>query len=130
MYFSSGSPYPAMALGALKGLVDLGHKKQAIIYCVEAEQCAAWRDIAKAKAAAYGVDIVYEAQVSLAQPDFTAECIAGPAQRRDRRSTRPSTARPSPAWPGPAPSRATSRSTWASAWPSSTPSPTNRRWKA
>ena len=79
MYFSSGSPYPAMALGALKGLVDIGHKKQAIIYCVEAEQCPAWRDIAKAKAAAYGVEIVYEAQVSLAQPDFTAECIA--AQR-------------------------------------------------
>jgi branched-chain amino acid transport system substrate-binding protein len=79
MYFSSGSPYPAMALGALKGLVDTGHKKQAIIYCVEAEQCPAWRDIAKAKAAAYGVEIVYEAQVSLAQPDFTAECIA--AQR-------------------------------------------------
>ena len=49
MYFSSGSPYPAMALGALKGLVDMGHKKQAIIYCVEAEQCPAWRDIAKAE---------------------------------------------------------------------------------
>jgi branched-chain amino acid transport system substrate-binding protein len=79
MYFSSGSPYPAMAVGALKGLVDTGHKKQAIIYCVEAEQCPAWRDIAKQKAAKYGVEIVYEAQVSLAQPDFTAECIA--AQR-------------------------------------------------
>jgi branched-chain amino acid transport system substrate-binding protein len=75
MYFSSGSPYPAMALGALKGLADLGHKKQAIIYCVEAEQCGAWRNIAKARAAQMGVEIVYEAQVSLAQPDFTAECI-------------------------------------------------------
>ncbi|HEV7861813.1 MAG TPA: ABC transporter substrate-binding protein [Acidimicrobiia bacterium] len=75
MYFSSGSPYPAMAIGALKGLADLGHKKQAIIYCVEAEQCGAWRNIAKARAAQMGVEIVYEAQVSLAQPDFTAECI-------------------------------------------------------
>ncbi|HEV7534793.1 MAG TPA: ABC transporter substrate-binding protein [Acidimicrobiia bacterium] len=75
MYFSSGSPYPAMAMGAMKGLADLGHKKQAIIYCVEAEQCGAWRDIAKKHAAEQGVDIVYEAQVSLAQPDFTAECI-------------------------------------------------------
>jgi branched-chain amino acid transport system substrate-binding protein len=75
MYFSSGSPYPAMALGALKGLVDLGHKKQAIIYCVEAEQCGVWRNLAKQRAAEYGVEIVYEAQVSLAQPDFTAECI-------------------------------------------------------
>jgi branched-chain amino acid transport system substrate-binding protein len=75
MYFSSGSPYPAMALGAEKGLLDLGHKKQAIIYCVEAEQCGVWRNIAKANAAKLGVEIVYEAQVSLAQPDFTAECI-------------------------------------------------------
>jgi branched-chain amino acid transport system substrate-binding protein len=75
MYFSSGSPYPAMSLGALKGLADLGHKKQAIVYCVEAEQCGAWRTIAKAHAAEQGVEIVYEAQVSLAQPDFTAECI-------------------------------------------------------
>jgi branched-chain amino acid transport system substrate-binding protein len=75
MYFSSGSPYPAMALGALKGLADLGHKKQAIVYCVEAEQCGVWRNIAKAHAAEQGVEIVYEAQVSLAQPDFTAECI-------------------------------------------------------
>ena len=75
MYFSSGSPYPAMSLGAVKGLADLGHKKQAIIYCVEAEQCGVWRNIAKANAAKMGVEIVYEAQVSLAQPDFTAECI-------------------------------------------------------
>src|SRR5688572_12682658 len=75
MYFSSGSPYPAMSLGAVKGLADLGHKKQAIIYCVEAEQCGVWRNIAKSRAASMGVEIVYEAQVSLAQPDFTAECI-------------------------------------------------------
>jgi branched-chain amino acid transport system substrate-binding protein len=75
MYFSSGSPYPAMSLGAVKGLADLGHKKQAIIYCVEAEQCGVWRNIAKQRAASLGVEIVYEAQVSLAQPDFTAECI-------------------------------------------------------
>jgi branched-chain amino acid transport system substrate-binding protein len=75
MYFSSGSPYPAMSLGAVKGLADLGHKKQSIIYCVEAEQCGVWRNIAKQRAASLGVEIVYEAQVSLAQPDFTAECI-------------------------------------------------------
>ena len=75
MYFSSGSPYEAMALGAEKGLLDLGHKKQAIIYCVEAEQCGVWRNVAKANAQKLGVEIVYEAQVSLAQPDFTAECI-------------------------------------------------------
>ncbi|HVW32094.1 MAG TPA: ABC transporter substrate-binding protein, partial [Acidimicrobiia bacterium] len=75
MYFSSGSPYPAMAMGAEKGLADLGKKKQAIIYCVEAEQCGTWRAIAKQHAQELGVEIVYEAQVSLAQPDFTAECI-------------------------------------------------------
>jgi branched-chain amino acid transport system substrate-binding protein len=75
MYFSSGANFPGMALGAMKGLTDLDHTKQAVIYCAEAEQCGVWRDTARANAQRLGVDIVYEAQVSLAQPDFTAECI-------------------------------------------------------
>ena len=130
MYFSSGSPYPAMALGALKGLVDTGHKKQAIIYCVEAEQCPAWRDIAKAKAA----DV--RRRDRLRGPGLAGPArLHGRVHRRPnatgrRGSTRPSTAPRSPACRSPAPSRATNRSTWASAWPSSTPSPRNRRWKA
>ncbi|MGH9009406.1 MAG: ABC transporter substrate-binding protein, partial [Acidimicrobiia bacterium] len=79
MYFPSSASFPAMSFGALKGLVDAGKKKVGVLYCVEAEQCKVWYDTAVAKAAGVGAQIVYAAQVSLAQPDFTAECIS--AQR-------------------------------------------------
>jgi branched-chain amino acid transport system substrate-binding protein len=75
MYFPSAAGFPSITLGAVKGLVDLGKKKIALFHCVEAEQCKTWHDTAVAKAPALGAQIVYEAQVSLAQPDFTAECI-------------------------------------------------------
>lgn len=75
MYFTSSAHFPGISFGAVKGLADLGKKKIAILYCVEAEQCKTFRDTAAAKASSLGVQIVYDAQVSLAQPDFTAECI-------------------------------------------------------
>jgi len=75
MYFPSAAGFPSITLGALKGLVDLGKKKIALFHCVEAEQCKIWHDTAVANAEHYGAKIVYQAQVSLAQPDFTAECI-------------------------------------------------------
>ncbi|MGH9035888.1 MAG: ABC transporter substrate-binding protein, partial [Acidimicrobiia bacterium] len=75
MYFPSAASFPSLSLGALKGLVGLGKKKIALFHCVEAEQCKTWHDTAVAKASSVGAEIVYEAQVSLAQPDFTAECI-------------------------------------------------------
>jgi branched-chain amino acid transport system substrate-binding protein len=78
-YFPSSASFPAISFGALKSLVDVGKKKVGIVYCVEAEQCKTWRDTAVAKAASVGAQIVYDAQVSLAQPDFTAECVS--AQR-------------------------------------------------
>jgi branched-chain amino acid transport system substrate-binding protein len=79
VYFPSSASFPAISFGALKQLVDIGKKKVGILYCVEAEQCKVWRDTAVAKAASVGAQIVYDAQVSLAQPDFTAECVT--AQR-------------------------------------------------
>ncbi|MGH9035523.1 MAG: ABC transporter substrate-binding protein, partial [Acidimicrobiia bacterium] len=79
MYFTSSANFPGISFGAVKGLVDLGKKKIALFHCVEAEQCKTWRDTAVAKAPSLGAEIVYEAQVSLAQPDFTAECVS--AQR-------------------------------------------------
>jgi branched-chain amino acid transport system substrate-binding protein len=75
MYFPTAASFPSLSFGAVKGLADLGKKKVGIVYCVEAEQCKTWRDTAVAKAASVGAQVVYEAQVSLAQPDFTAECI-------------------------------------------------------
>lgn len=51
-------------------------RKMAILYCREASSCKQQRDRALQFASLYGVKIVYEAQVSIAQPDFTAEVIA------------------------------------------------------
>jgi branched-chain amino acid transport system substrate-binding protein len=51
-------------------------RKMAILYCREASSCKQQRDRALQFASRYGVSIVYEAQVSIAQPDFTAEVIS------------------------------------------------------
>jgi branched-chain amino acid transport system substrate-binding protein len=51
-------------------------RKMAILYCREASSCRQQRDRAIQFASLYGMTIVYEAQVSIAQPDFTAEVIA------------------------------------------------------
>ena len=75
VYFTSSANFPVLSLGALKGLVDLGKRKIAVLHCVEAEQCKVWRDTAVANASKLGAEIVYDQQVSFAQPDFTAECI-------------------------------------------------------
>jgi branched-chain amino acid transport system substrate-binding protein len=51
-------------------------RKMAILYCREASSCKQQRDRALQFAGLYGMTIVYEAQVSIAQPDFTAEVIS------------------------------------------------------
>ena len=51
-------------------------RKMAILYCREASSCKQQRDRAFQFAGLYGMTIVYEAQVSIAQPDFTAEVIS------------------------------------------------------
>ena len=51
-------------------------KKVAILYCREAATCAGIKDGMKPLGKPQGIEWVYEAQVSLAQPDFTAEVLA------------------------------------------------------
>ncbi|MCA1844974.1 MAG: ABC transporter substrate-binding protein, partial [Actinobacteria bacterium] len=51
-------------------------RKMAILYCREASSCKQQRDRALQFASLYDMKIVYEAQVSIAQPDFTAEVIS------------------------------------------------------
>ncbi len=51
-------------------------KKAAILYCREAQTCPLLAAGAKKYATAAGLQVVNEAQVSLAQPDYTAEVIA------------------------------------------------------
>jgi branched-chain amino acid transport system substrate-binding protein len=80
MYFPTSLSMPYFSLGALGQLVALNKKKIAVTYCAETQVCKVWHDVAVANAQKMGAEIVYEVQVSLAQPDFTAECIQ--AQRR------------------------------------------------
>lgn len=50
-------------------------KKMAVLYCREVAQCATKIADMKAKLPYNGLEIVYETQISLAQPDYTAEMI-------------------------------------------------------
>lgn len=54
-------------------------KRIALIYCREVTQCEHQRRAIKSKLPYAGLEFVYEAQVSIAQPDYTAEMIG--AQR-------------------------------------------------
>src|SRR5581483_4676668 len=50
-------------------------KKIAVLYCREVAQCATKNASMKTKLPYDGLNIVYETQISLAQPDYTAEMI-------------------------------------------------------
>ncbi|HEV7536050.1 MAG TPA: ABC transporter substrate-binding protein, partial [Acidimicrobiia bacterium] len=50
-------------------------KKMAVLYCREVAQCASKIADMKGKLPYNGLNIVYETQISLAQPDYTAEMI-------------------------------------------------------
>ena len=75
MFFPQASSFPTMAVGSVKTMADLGHKKIALAYCAEVEACKIYHDEGTSRAGTVGAQIVYTAQVSLAQPDYTAECL-------------------------------------------------------
>jgi branched-chain amino acid transport system substrate-binding protein len=52
-----------------------GKKKIGIVYCREAATCAAMKDSFKKLLPYQGLEVVYEAFVSLAQPDYTGEML-------------------------------------------------------
>jgi branched-chain amino acid transport system substrate-binding protein len=53
-----------------------GKKKIALFYCNEVQQCKTTKDWVKENAPKVGLEVVYEAQISIAQPDYTAEVLA------------------------------------------------------
>ena len=79
MYFpqaSSGVPLlHALFDGYARGATTKGLKKIALLACIEAPVCRTSRDIWTDDAKKAGLDVVYRADVSLTQPDFTAECL-------------------------------------------------------
>ena len=50
-------------------------RKFALFYCVETPACTAVRPAVSASVEAVGGELVYESQISVAQPDFTAQCL-------------------------------------------------------
>jgi branched-chain amino acid transport system substrate-binding protein len=79
MYFVTASTGKAQYGGALSSLakvaVPRGKTRLGIIRCAEAQACGDMDRVWTERAKALGFDVVYRAQVSLAQPDFTAECL-------------------------------------------------------
>jgi ABC-type branched-subunit amino acid transport system substrate-binding protein len=56
--------------------VFTGKKKLGVISCVEVQGCRDYNDLTPEAAKPFGIEVVYRGQVSLGQPDFTAECLA------------------------------------------------------
>jgi branched-chain amino acid transport system substrate-binding protein len=80
MYFPQGSADRAAAFGSLAGaaqhLLPAGKSRLALMPCAEAEACRATTRAWSQFAGGLGFKVVYESQVSIAQPDFTAVCLA------------------------------------------------------
>ena len=62
--------------GAASVTVPQGKKKAATMTCQEATWCNVAHERWPKLAAKYGYEIVYQAKVSLTQPDFTSQCLA------------------------------------------------------
>lgn len=76
--FFPGPSYTTQAVATAKLAVNLKTPKVAMFYCAEAQPCQLGRDALHSKLKdekAPEAQIVYEAKVSLAQPDFSAECL-------------------------------------------------------
>ncbi|MGH8991669.1 MAG: ABC transporter substrate-binding protein, partial [Acidimicrobiia bacterium] len=67
----------ALGHGLLHNIVvQSDARKVATLYCREASSCGAQAKRVREFASQYGVEVVFEAQVSIAQPDYTGEVLA------------------------------------------------------
>lgn len=79
MYFPQGSTDEANFAGTVGTtaavLKPQGKTKVATLTCVEADGCKSLGRVFPKYGPEFGLDVVYQAGVSLAQPDYTAECL-------------------------------------------------------
>lgn len=76
MFFPQGALIDGPLRGSAQLAVREGGPKVALLYCGEAAACYRARDLFQGDAVTKaGGQLAYSAQVSLAQPDFTAECL-------------------------------------------------------
>lgn len=76
MAFPQGANIRAQVIGAYKQAAEQGRKKMALLYCVESSVCSNVKKVTidEHGAEQAGATVVYSAQVSLTQSDFTAQC--------------------------------------------------------
>ena len=80
MYFTQHAQAEAFFFSTLsvaaEANVPAGRTKLGTVICVEAPDCDGFDRTFKRHAKALGMELVYAGRTSLAQPDFTAECLA------------------------------------------------------
>ena len=80
MYFLQGSTGNELTrsfpLSIAQQVLPRGLKRLGTLICVEAEQCNTADRLVAETAREAGLDVVYRGRASLAQPDFTAECLS------------------------------------------------------
>jgi branched-chain amino acid transport system substrate-binding protein len=75
MLFAHGTWIIHTFWGAIRMAVEKGNTRVGLLYCAEAEICTKGQQYFEEGVKRVGAQPVYKAQVSLAQPDFTAECL-------------------------------------------------------
>jgi branched-chain amino acid transport system substrate-binding protein len=73
--FPEAASFSDQVVGLVRAGVERGMKRLGLLYCVEANACTGLANKAKEFAPRAGAELVYDAPVSLTQPDFTAQCI-------------------------------------------------------
>ena len=80
MFFLQGSTGDELTrsipLSIAQQVLPRGKKRLGTLICVEAEQCNTADRLVAETAREAGLDVVYRGRASLAQPDFTAECLS------------------------------------------------------
>jgi branched-chain amino acid transport system substrate-binding protein len=73
--FATGGGPSGRYYGVARRAKDAGIDKVATMYCTEVAACSDFNSKFVEHAHALGLNVVYQARVSLAQPDYTAECL-------------------------------------------------------
>lgn len=73
--FPQGSGLDDQVVGLVRAGVAAGHKRLGYLYCVEVSACGYVDKRLKGQAASVGAKLVYDAPISITQPDFTAQCL-------------------------------------------------------
>jgi branched-chain amino acid transport system substrate-binding protein len=76
MFFPQGGALSGTIAGLARLAIERAGPRVALLYCAESAGCAFVKQVFPGAVQAHGGQYVYEAQISLAQPDFTAECLS------------------------------------------------------